>query len=215
MPRIDVRSKNIHYFMAALLMIIPATFNSSATSILERKINNVFSETVATPKIDNVQTKKPIDNVIVRTVKHKPVADKVKVILSSEQLAVLKKSLSIGRKIGVGKYLAGVTFQESSLGLETVSYNHYGVGSVGYSAYQTVIKRHPWLKVYFKGKNWATCLIKNPKVSLWVSGYYLKYCFDVTKNWDAALSMYRYGYGKSGNYYHRIDHRINQINTLV
>lgn len=221
----DTYNRNIHYFMAILLMIIPATFSDNSTTILERKISGVLSRTINITKVktNNSQITKPKEDINDLAKKYKRATDKVslklqsvvKPLLSAKQLAVLKKSLAIGKKIGVGKYLAGVTFQESSFGLETVSYDHYGVGSVGYGAYQTVIKRHPWLKVYFKGKNWATCLIDNPKVSLWVSGYYLKYCFDITKNWKKALTMYRYGYGKSGNYYHKVDHRINQINTII
>ncbi|MCL5051842.1 MAG: hypothetical protein M1346_01190 [Gammaproteobacteria bacterium] len=137
-------------------------------------------------------------------------------LLDSQQNGILREAIRIGQKIGVGVKLAGVVFQESSFGLQPNSPGHFGVGSVGYLAWLTVITRHPWLKPYFKNRNWASILISDPAISLWVAGYYLQYCRHHATNWQQALSMYRYGCPQDqGAYPSRVSHRITQISSLL
>jgi hypothetical protein len=137
-------------------------------------------------------------------------------LLTGAQKTVLQEAITIGHKAGIGDQLAAVTYQESSLGLQPNSPGHYGVGSVGYLAWETVMARHPWLKAYFRGQNWATVLIKDPGISLWVSAYYIAYCRHQAANWWQAMSMYRYGSPhSSGPYPERINHRIAQIRKIL
>ncbi|CDQ09192.1 conserved exported protein of unknown function [Acidithiobacillus ferrivorans] len=136
--------------------------------------------------------------------------------LDSQQNGILKEAVKVGQQIGIGLNLAGVVFQESSFGLQPNSPGHFGVGSVGYLAWTTVIARHPWLKPYFKHKNWASTLISDPSISLWVAGYYLQYCRQRAANWRQALLMYRYGCPQDqGMYPTRVKHRIAQIHGLL
>lgn len=136
--------------------------------------------------------------------------------LDNQQNGILKEAVKIGQKIGVGLKLAGVVFQESSFGLQPNSPGHFGVGSVGYLAWITVITRHHWLKPYFKQKNWASTLISDPGISLWVAGYYLQYCRQHAADWQQALLMYRYGCPEDkGMYPIRVNRRISQIHTLL
>ena len=89
---------------------------------------------------------------------------------------------------------------------------HYGAGSVGYSAWQVVLQQHPWLGAYFRGHNWATILVRDPNISLWVAGYYLQFCRQHAANWTAAYCMYRYGAPQDrGRYAHRIQFRMEEV----
>ncbi len=136
--------------------------------------------------------------------------------LDSQQTSVLTDAIKIGKKIGVGLKLAGVVFQESSFGLQPNSPGHFGVGSVGYLAWTTVITRHPWLKPYFKHQNWASVLLNDPGISLWVAGYYIQYCRHHAANWRQALIMYRYGCPQDqGMYPTRVKKRIAQIHNFL
>lgn len=135
---------------------------------------------------------------------------------SPQQLGVLKLAAKIGKQLKLGPKLAAVAFQESGLGLDPNSPAHYGVGSVGYSALQVVLHEHPRLVPYFQGRNWAATLVQDPRLSLWVAGYYLKHCYDMAHgNWSNALDLYRYGYGTPGPYVTRIQHRENQLRPYL
>jgi hypothetical protein len=136
--------------------------------------------------------------------------------LSPQQIHVLKLATHIGHKLGVGTKLAAVAFQESGLGENPISPAHYGVGSVGYTALQIVLRRHPWLRPYFQDQNWAETLINHPRLSLWVAGYYLLHCYEKAGNdWRRALDLYRYGYGIPGPYAFRIEHREAQLRPYL
>lgn len=136
--------------------------------------------------------------------------------LSHQQIRVLRMATRIGNRLGMGTKLAAVAFQESGLGLAPVSPAHYGVGSVGYSALQTVLQEHPKLTPYFQNQNWATALIAHPRLSLWVAGYYLQHCYQVAHgDWRQALNLYRYGYGTPGPYASRIQHREAQLRPYL
>lgn len=188
----------------ALMTIIMSIFGAGATG------GNKGIESHYDPK--PIQLVQKISN-IRNTVRNSGIYKiTTKLDLTSSQKAVLQSSLSIGKKIGVGKFLAAVTYQESSFGLFPVSYNHYGVGSVGYVAYQIVIKRHPWLEKYFKGHNWANVLIREPNISLWVSGYFIHYCYlKANDNWKKALNLYRYGYQEQGDYPLKVFNKLKEI----
>ena len=80
-------------------------------------------------------------------------------ILNQQQQQTLQAALHIGNKVGIGKQLAAVAFQESSLGVEPDSPGHFGVGSIGYAAWQIVIHAHPWLQHYFHHHNWPPRLL--------------------------------------------------------
>ncbi|MBU2722921.1 hypothetical protein [Acidithiobacillus ferridurans] len=60
-------------------------------------------------------------------------------ILSQEQQHTLHTALQIGNKVGIGRQLAAVAFQESSLGQDPDSPGHFGAGSIGYVAWRIVI----------------------------------------------------------------------------
>ena len=133
-------------------------------------------------------------------------------LLSHAQIQVLQAAYHIGHHLGMGDRLAAVAFQESGLGLDPVSPAHYGAGSVGYLALQQVLQAHPRLQPDFQGRNWAQVLIQNPRLSLLVAGYYLQHCYHVAgDNWQAALNLYRYGYGQQGTYPAKISHRERQL----
>ncbi|MEB8474026.1 hypothetical protein AAE485_15215 (plasmid) [Acidithiobacillus ferriphilus] len=137
-------------------------------------------------------------------------------ILNQQQQQTLQAALHIGNKVGIGKQLAAVAFQESSLGVEPDSPGHFGVGSIGYAAWQIVIHAHPWLQHYFHHHNWATVLVSNTTIALWVSAYYIKYCREHALNWWQAMQMYRYGSpDDTGNYPNHINHRLAQIHHLL
>ena len=137
-------------------------------------------------------------------------------VLDQQQQQTLQIALRIGSKVGIGKQLAAVAFQESSLGVDTNSPGHFGVGSIGYSAWQIVMQTHPWLQRYFSAHNWATVLVSNPTIALWVSAYYIKYCRDHALNWWQAMQMYRYGSpDDSGDYPNHINRRLAQIHHLL
>ncbi len=136
--------------------------------------------------------------------------------LSPAQQQVLHLAVRIGQEIGVGPKLAAVAYQESSLGLFPQSPAHYGVGSVGYTALQTVLKKHPWLQPDFRGRNWAQVLAENPAVSLWVAGYYLQHCYHLAGNdWQAALDRYRYGIGRTGTYPFKIARNEQKLSPYL
>ncbi len=132
--------------------------------------------------------------------------------LSSQQVSVLKAAYKIGRKLNMGQHLAAVAFQESGLGQHPVSPAHYGAGSVGYLALLEVLHAHPSLRSEFQGRNWATVLIRRPRLSLWVAGYYLQHCYrQAGDDWQAALDLYRYGYDRQGGYPAKIAYREQQL----
>ena len=110
-------------------------------------------------------------------------------ILSQEQQHTLHTALQIGNKVGIGRQLAAVAFQESSLGQDPDSPGHFGAGSIGYVAWRIVIHTHPWLQRYFNGRNWASVLVNNTTVALWVCAYYLKYCRNHAANWSRPWKL--------------------------
>lgn len=132
------------------------------------------------------------------------------------QYTVLYRALRIGRKLHLGPRLAAIAYQESSLGKFPDSPGHYGVGSCSWYVWNHVLKAHPWLQRYFAHRNWATVLVQNPTISLWVAGYWLLHCRQVSGSWPRAFAMYRYGAASdSGRYAHRIDLRLAALRTFI
>lgn len=136
--------------------------------------------------------------------------------LDQRQEQTLRRAIRIGQTLHLGLHLAAIVWQESSLGLFPDSPGHYGVGSCSWFVYHHVTVRHPWLQRYFHGKNWATVLVRNPTVALWVAGYWLTHCRRLSPNWPSAYGMYRYGHPTTvGAYPQRVIHRLQEVSYFV
>lgn len=136
-------------------------------------------------------------------------------IVTPSQARILQQAIRIGTQLREGRKLAAIVYQESSLGAFPDSSGHYGVGSCSWFVYHHVVRTHQWLARYFRGHNWATVLVSNPVVALWVAGYWLQHCRRIAGTWPGAFAMYRYGAPSDpGRYPFRVDARLVALRSV-